>query len=114
MRKSKATITLANKLRAIRLWKDLSQGEIIRIVLPEAEAPHRALVSQWEHAKREPPRQALIRYRQLAGITFEELLIDERELPEHIQIYADKYQGDIRIQRGESRFNNEGKLNPPA
>ena len=56
MRKSKATKTLARKLRDIRLWKGLSQGEILRIVLPEAEATHRALVSQWENAKREPSR----------------------------------------------------------
>ena len=99
MRKKQATQTLADKLRAIRLWKGLSQRDVLNIVMPEAEPAHRALVSQWEHAKREPSRQVLIRYRHLAGITFDELLIDDLELPEHIQRHAGKYRGDIRNKR---------------
>ena len=105
MRKPKATKTLARKLRAIRLWKGLSQGKILRIVLPEAEAAHRALISQWENAKREPSRQALIRYKQFAGITFEELLLDEMDLPAHIQRFAYSYDGDIRKKRSERSTN---------
>lgn len=99
MKKSKATRTLAGKLRAIRLWKDLSQSDILRLVYPEADESHRALVSQWENARREPPRQALIRYKQIAGVSFDELLIDENDLPEDINRYAYKYDGDVRKKR---------------
>lgn len=96
MRKQRATKPLAQKLRTIRLYKNLSQGAILTLVYPEADHSQRALVSQWENAKREPSRQVLIRYKQLAGISFEELLIDENKLPADIARFIQEYQGDIR------------------
>ncbi len=86
----RATTALAEKLRTIRLWKQLSQTEILRIVIPDADPAHRALVSQWENQIREPSRRTLIRYARFAEISLEELLVDERELPERIAAGAER------------------------
>lgn len=102
MRKTKTTADLkplAEKLRAIRLIRDMSQTDIFALVYPKADETHRAMVSQWENALREPDRKVLIRYARIAGISLEELLVDEIALPLHITGGYDKRRGDIRKKR---------------
>lgn len=53
--------------------------------MPGSDASNRARVSQWEHGKREPSREALVRYSRVGGVTLEALLDDELELPAHIR-----------------------------
>lgn len=102
MRRSRATVPLAKKLCAIRLWKDLTQGEILKIVYPETDENYRAYVSQWENATREPRREILVRYARLADIELERLLRDDLDLPPPITDGTDRYDGDIRRKRGAS------------
>jgi transcriptional regulator with XRE-family HTH domain len=86
MREQKKTIVLGKKLLAIRLWRGLSQTQILHRVFPRANSnsEQRAMVSQWEHGEREPSRETLINYAGFAGITLEELMIDSKLLPPHI------------------------------
>lgn len=102
MRKPKTVALLkplARKLRAIRFWKDMSQEDILINVYPEANDEHRALVSQWENARREPLRHVLIRYARLADTTLEQIMIDDVPLPAHITRDFERFGGDIRRKR---------------
>lgn len=103
MRKPRATAALAKKLLSIRLWKGMSQSEILREVFPDAAANLRSTVSQWERTCREPSRQTLIRYARLARISLEELLIDDRSLPAHIIEASEGFESDIRVKRYSKR-----------
>lgn len=58
---------------------------MLLMVIPDENEYNRARVSQWESGVREPPREALIRYSRLAGITLEVLMGDEQKLPAHIK-----------------------------
>lgn len=102
MRKPKTVASLrplAKKLHAIRFWKDLTQAEMLPVIYPKANRSHRALISQWELAMREPLRHILIRYARLADISLEEIMIDEVPLPAHITRDFKRFGGDIRKKR---------------
>lgn len=108
----RSTFVLANKLRAIRLDKGLSQSALLKIVAPGLPAAQRARISQWEAAKRYPYSDALIRYARFAQIPLEELLLDELELPARLNSAAAK-----RIRPGrrkQAAVQTDGELNGTA
>lgn len=86
MRKRTVTIILGKKLRHIRLWKGITQTEMLQLVMPDGIEGHRARVSQWEKGLRQPPIDAQIIYAQIAGIPLENLLIEEQNLPAHLLV----------------------------
>lgn len=73
---------LAEKLRRIRIGLDLSQTQMVKklnytkgsLVAPE--------ISDFENDKREPPLPLLLRYARVSGVTVEEIIDDEMDLPE--------------------------------
>lgn len=105
MRKPNITIILGKKLLAIRLFKKLSQGEMLALVIPNETGYNRSRVSQWEKGSREPPREAQIRYSRLAEITLEVLLDDNQELPAHIKKAGNSENRWSRRRRHKKSFN---------
>jgi transcriptional regulator with XRE-family HTH domain len=91
MRKRKVTVVLGKKLRAIRLWKGITQTEMLQMVLPDGIDEQRARVSQWEKGTRQPPIKAQIIYAQIGGIPLEDLLNDERKLPAHLLVIHPRF-----------------------
>ena len=79
---------LGQKLRAIRLWMNLSQAEMLRLVAPEKNKHHRALISQYETGRNEPSLAVLNRYAGCAGVSIETLGDDEMELPREIKKWS--------------------------
>lgn len=76
---------LGQKLRAIRLSLGFTQAQILSFIRPGVDSNRmRAFVSQWESGKREPVRQWLIRYAEIANIDLDTLLRDDRKLPRKI------------------------------
>ncbi len=66
--------------------------------------------------RREPPREAQIRYSRLAGITLEILLDDEQELPVHIKEAGNSKSRESRGKRHKrpSKTNNTAEVEAPA
>jgi len=67
---------LGRKLRKIRDRARLSQTEIAR----ELGVKDRALISQYETGRRQPPLPVLLKYAQLAGVAVDVLIDDKVKL----------------------------------
>lgn len=72
---------LGQKLCAIRLSQNLTQAEMLQLVAPDYNPEHRALISQYEAGRNEPPLPILNRYAELAQISLETLTRDDLKLP---------------------------------
>lgn len=73
---------LAEKLRQIRMALGLSQTEMVKR-LDYTKTPLKAPeISLFENDKREPPLPILLRYARVSGVTVEEIIDDEMDLPE--------------------------------
>lgn len=71
---------LAEKLKEIRIQKNLSQNEILQ-KLGFDNILFQGNISQYELGRREPPLTVLLAYARLAEISLEILIDDELELP---------------------------------
>ncbi len=67
---------LARKLRKVRDGAGLSQSEIAK----KLGVTDRALISQFEGGKRQPPLPVLLKYARLAGVTVDVLIDDKLKL----------------------------------
>ena len=72
---------LSKKLLQIRTSLGLSQNEMIR-KLGLTDTLYRTNISSYEVDGREPPLPVLLRYARVAGITIDDLVDDEMDLPE--------------------------------
>jgi transcriptional regulator with XRE-family HTH domain len=68
---------LARKLRQVRTRARLSQSEIAK----ELGVKDRAIISQFETGKRQPPLPVLLKYARLAGVVVDTLIDDKLNLP---------------------------------
>ena len=68
---------LGRKLRQVRKRAGLSQTEVAK----EFGVTDRALISQFETGKRQPPLPVLLKYAQLAGVVVDALIDDKVKLP---------------------------------
>ena len=68
---------LARKLRKVRDREGLSQSEIAK----KLGVKDRAIISQFESGKRQPPLPVLLRYARLAGVVMDVLVDDKMKLP---------------------------------
>ena len=68
---------LARKLKQVRARASLSQSEIAK----EFDVTDRALISQFETGKRQPPLPVLLKYARLARVHMEILVDDKMKLP---------------------------------
>ena len=75
---------LPEKLRQIRLALNLSQNGMLRD-LGLAESSYRSAVSGWELGTREVPLPILLTYARLAGVSTDNLIDDEADLPKKFQ-----------------------------
>lgn len=78
---------MPDKLRAIRLSFNLSQGAMLLIVNPEETKENRARISQWESGKRTPSLVEVMHYAKFAGCTMEEIVNDRLDLPSRFRNY---------------------------
>ena len=69
---------LAAKLLAIRQHLGVSQTQMIKL-LESNSRYHR--ISEWEIGRREPNLMVLLRYARLAGVSVENLIDDNLDLP---------------------------------
>jgi transcriptional regulator with XRE-family HTH domain len=68
---------LARKLRRVRIMAGLSQTEIAK----KLGVKDRAIISQFEIGKRQPPSPVLLKYARLAGVAVDVLIDDKVDLP---------------------------------
>jgi transcriptional regulator with XRE-family HTH domain len=80
-------VRLAEKLKKIRLYLDLSQSEIVERLSYKASPLHASQISQYENDVREPPVQLILAYARLAKIPMEFLVDDELDLPGDFEQY---------------------------
>lgn len=116
MRKRTITIILGKKLRHIRLWKGITQTEMLQLVMPDGVEGHRACISQWEKGLRQPPIDAQIIYAQIADIPLENLLVDEQNLPEHLFVEHSRFNNQkAKMTKAKKRTNiqSDGQSNVP-
>lgn len=74
---------LGQKLRQIRLRKNLTQGKMIRIVNPlQNTEDNRARISLYENGKRVPSLIEVYNYAKFYGVSMEHLVDDDLELPD--------------------------------
>jgi len=71
---------LAEKLKQIRNNLGLSQNELLAKI-GFSEHIFQGNISQYELGRREPPLPVLLRYAQIAKISVDILIDDQRELP---------------------------------
>ena len=71
---------LAEKLRYIRVFLDLTQEELLRKLHIEGLATQ-SKISEFESGKRVPSLLILLQYSRLAGIHMEDLVDDKLDLP---------------------------------
>ena len=76
---------LAGKLVQIRAALGLSQNEMIKRMGVEKIIKQNA-ISEYELGKREPPLRILLQYARVAGITMEDIVDDEIDLPARLPI----------------------------
>ena len=74
---------LGEKLVQIRNALDLSQAEMVRRLVPRSKLT-RNDISKYERDLREPSLLLLLRYARVAGISVDELLDDELDLPKEL------------------------------
>lgn len=74
---------LGEKLVQIRNALDLSQAELVRRLAPRSKLT-RNDISKYERDLREPSLLLLLRYARVAGISVDELLDDELDLPKKL------------------------------
>lgn len=74
---------LGEKLVQIRNALDLSQAEMVRRLVPRSKLT-RNDISKYERDLREPSLLLLLRYARVAGISVDELLDDELDLPKKL------------------------------
>jgi transcriptional regulator with XRE-family HTH domain len=68
---------LGRKLRQVRKRAGLSQTQVAK----EFGVKDRALISQFETGKRQPPLPVLLKYAQLGGVVVDVLIDDKVKLP---------------------------------
>jgi len=68
---------LGRKLRQVRKRAGLSQTAVAK----EFGVKDRALISQFETGKRQPPLPVLLKYARLAGVVVDVLIDDKLKLP---------------------------------
>jgi transcriptional regulator with XRE-family HTH domain len=71
---------LAEKLRYIRVFLDLTQEELLRKLDIEGLATQ-SKISEFESGKRVPSLLILLQYSRLAGVHMEDLVDDKLDLP---------------------------------
>lgn len=74
---------LGQKLAQIRDALELSQEGMVRLLAPRGKLT-RNDISKYERAVREPSLLMLLRYARIAGVSVDELLDDELELPQKL------------------------------
>ena len=74
---------LGEKLVQIRNALDLSQAGMVRLLVPRGKLT-RNDISKYERDLREPSLLLLLRYARVAGISVDELLDDELDLPKKL------------------------------
>jgi transcriptional regulator with XRE-family HTH domain len=79
---------LAEKLRYIRVFLNLTQDELVRKLEIESLATQ-SKISEFESGKRDPSLLILLQYSRLAGVHMEDLADDKTDLP-------DKLPGKVR------------------
>ncbi|HLM61721.1 MAG TPA: helix-turn-helix transcriptional regulator [Pyrinomonadaceae bacterium] len=72
---------LADKLRRIRKYHNLSQGTMLMIVNPYESEANRARIYQYENGLRVPSLVETSNYARFAGVTMEVLVHDDKDLP---------------------------------
>jgi transcriptional regulator with XRE-family HTH domain len=75
--------TAGEKLAQIRDSLNLSQEEMVRLLAPGAKLT-RNDISKYERAVREPSLLMLLRYARVAGVSVDELLDDQLDLPKNL------------------------------
>ncbi|MEJ7849538.1 MAG: helix-turn-helix transcriptional regulator [Pyrinomonadaceae bacterium] len=72
---------LPEKLRAIRVRLNLSQGGMLQL-LDFAELGDRSIISGYERGEREPPLPVLLRYARSIEMSVDYLIDDALDLPD--------------------------------
>ena len=74
---------LKHKLKAIRSKMDVTQQEMVNLLIPHApnEFIDTGYISQFESGKREPTLPVLLAYSKLTGLSINVLVDDELDLP---------------------------------
>lgn len=72
---------LAEKLKAIRINRDLTSEALIEKLNCPKIVLYRSSITEFENGKREPPSLILLAYARLANIMVEVLIDDELNLP---------------------------------
>lgn len=75
---------LAEKLKAIRVSKDLTAEALIEQLDCPKITLYRSSITEFENGKREPPSLILLAYARLAAIAVETLIDDELDLPKSL------------------------------
>ena len=75
---------LALKLRQIRTLLGLSQEQMADRLKHVKSPPQPGHISEFERGKREPSLLVLVAYARVSGVLVDELVDDERELPEKL------------------------------
>jgi transcriptional regulator with XRE-family HTH domain len=75
---------LAQKLLHIRLKLGLSQNEML-VRLGLEEKLYRTAISGYELGTSEPPLSTILKYAQLAGVSTDVLIDDQRALPKKLK-----------------------------
>ena len=73
---------LASKLKRLRIKLELSQDEMVKRLNYTEGFVSRSHISEFERGKREPSLPLLVRYARLAGLTVDELVDDDSDLPD--------------------------------
>lgn len=76
---------MAGKLLEIRLGLGLSQQRLIERLDYHGSPLFVGHISQFERGIREPPLPLILRYARVAGVTVDQLVDDEAELPERLR-----------------------------
>jgi transcriptional regulator with XRE-family HTH domain len=74
---------LARKLREIRRALGLSQIQLVKLMGIEETLPYHR-ISEYESGRREPALWVLLAYGRVAGIHLEDIVDDNRDLPEKL------------------------------
>ena len=77
---------LAAKLAQIRRQLDLSQEGMLDRLNYRASPLYASQISDFENGKREPPLAVLLKYARVAGLTIDDLVDDEIELPTRLGV----------------------------
>lgn len=93
---------LAEKLLQIRKALGMSQSELLRFLGFEDNLDYKA-ISQFELGNNEPPLPVLLSYAQVAGVHMEDIVDDERDLPQSLP-------GPVRYARIKSKTSSRRRI----